>query len=370
MVINFCYSLGGNASASTLSRQFCDLLLRTSVRPLIGNWLNKTRRGTQTSSTSLGDHDGGCGAVGTLSPDGDTDGYAGKNPQPYGDHAHDRVLRVRSLVTRRDSTEPTSMVSRTRQCQQLCKESVAAFSSPTYMLSPRVLQNQDASKALCSGPNLLELTGFQTTKKTRGVGLQLSQQTPYAISFVIKTTKLCAASTVGRGKTSREDSSHGVPSAFETHRFIHHKCHSQAKLGETHCVLRTSRRRTRLFLGRHFVRKQSPEGQVSRSKTLYTYICHVEETQLSSPRPRSRKGRSLGTHDRSKATTKFKGKWTENHQKGGFNTSKGVNAQIPRLRIQRQSRFHLRAVAGDDQTVRLLDCRRALRARQRRTPSS
>ena len=351
-------SLSGNAS-STLNRQFCDRLLRRrSVR-------RKLRQ--RASATTTED----AAPLGLSHQTEVLTTMLGKilNLMETTRTIESCVYVV--FVTRRDSTEPTSMVSRIRQCQQLCKESVAAFSSPTYMLRPRVLQNQDASKALCSGPEPLgtyRLSNHQ--KKTRGVGLQLSQQPPYAISFVNKTTKLCAASTVGRGKTSREDSSHGAPSAFETHRFTHHKCHSQAELGETHCVLRNKKAQNQTFLGRHFVRKQSPEGQVSRSKTLYTYICHVEETQLSSPRPRSRKGRSLGTHDRSKATTKFKGKWTENHQKGGFNTSKGVNAQIPRLRIQRQSRFHLRAVAGDDQTVRLLDCRRALRARQRRTPSS
>ena len=42
-------------------------------------------------------HDGGCGAVGTSRPDGDIDDRAGENPQPHGEHAHDRVLRVKSL---------------------------------------------------------------------------------------------------------------------------------------------------------------------------------------------------------------------------------------------------------------------------------
>ena len=185
------------------------------------------------------------------------------------------------------------MVSRIRQCQQLCKESVAAFSSPTYMLRPRVLQNQDASKALCSGPEPLGTYRFQTTKKRPVAWVSNSQQPPYAISFVNKTTKLCAASTVGRGKTSREDSSHGAPSAFETHRFTHHKCHSQAELGETHCVLRNKKAQNQTFLGRHFVRKQSSKDKFHEGK-LYIHIYatwKTSETQLSSPRPRSRKGR-------------------------------------------------------------------------------
>ena len=38
-----------------------------------------------------------------------------------------------AFISKRDSTEATSMVSRTRRCQQLCKESGAAIASHTYM---------------------------------------------------------------------------------------------------------------------------------------------------------------------------------------------------------------------------------------------
>ena len=42
---------------------------------------------TPALSTSLSDHDGGCGAVGVPKPDGDADDHAGDNPPPHGAHA-------------------------------------------------------------------------------------------------------------------------------------------------------------------------------------------------------------------------------------------------------------------------------------------
>ena len=73
---------------------------------------------TPASSTSLDDHDGGSMLEKIFNLTERT-----RTIESY-------VYEV--FVAKRDSTEATSMVSRTRQCLQLCKES-AAFSSRTYM---------------------------------------------------------------------------------------------------------------------------------------------------------------------------------------------------------------------------------------------
>ena len=75
---------------------------------------------TTASWTSLDDHDGGCGAVVPQTR------RWGRRPC----WSKDRVQRVWSLHHQRDSTD---VVSGTRWCQQLHKETGAAFSSHAYM---------------------------------------------------------------------------------------------------------------------------------------------------------------------------------------------------------------------------------------------
>ena len=64
---------------------------------------------TPALSTSLSDHDGGCGAVGVPKPDGDADDHAGENSQPHGAHARPSLACTKPFITKRDSTEATSM---------------------------------------------------------------------------------------------------------------------------------------------------------------------------------------------------------------------------------------------------------------------
>ena len=67
---------------------------------------------TPALSTSLSDHDGGCGAVGVPKPDGDADDHAGDNAPPHGAHARPSPACTKPFITKRDSTEATSMFLR------------------------------------------------------------------------------------------------------------------------------------------------------------------------------------------------------------------------------------------------------------------
>ena len=73
------------------------------------------------------------------------------------------------FITKRHSTEATSMVSGTRWCLQPCKESDAAFSSHTFMVA---LPQKYGFQA----PNPSELAAVHTSTKDPSVGLQTVQE--------------------------------------------------------------------------------------------------------------------------------------------------------------------------------------------------
>ena len=158
----------------------------------MGKWKRQRRRSKAETppgcqpSTSLGDHDGGCGAAGTPSQR-DAHGHAGENRRPDGAHAHDRVSRVRGLYhqARPDGGDGHGFqnqlgqqniecvcawvtvfpLSRSGSCQTTCTwlliAALTTRSKPGRLRStvfrPKTTQN---------------LRGFKPPRKTRSVDLQ------------------------------------------------------------------------------------------------------------------------------------------------------------------------------------------------------